>query len=97
VEFARLTKTPYQNLMLDKKVLRIEERLVGHKPFLPREVVQHEIWTKCLYGLRFLKTSMVIDNDFHEKDAINYSPKLLNAIYFSAMIYGFKGILNNFS
>jgi hypothetical protein len=67
VEFARLTKTPYQNLMLDKKVLRIEERLVGHKPFLPREVVQHEIWTKCLYGLRFLKTSMVIDNDFHEK------------------------------
>ncbi len=41
--------------MLDKKVLRIEEKLVGHKPFLPREVVQHEIWTKHLYGLRLLK------------------------------------------
>jgi hypothetical protein len=67
VEFARLTKTPYRNLMLDKKVLRIEERLVGHKPFLPREVVQHEIWTKRLYGLMLLKIGMVIDNDFHEE------------------------------
>jgi hypothetical protein len=67
VEFARLTKTPYRNLMLDKKVLRIEERLVGHKPFLAREVVQHEIWTKRLYGLRLLKIGMVIDNDFHEE------------------------------
>jgi len=45
VEFARLTKTPYRNLMLDKKVLRIEEILVGHKPFLP------ERWYNMKYGL----------------------------------------------
>ncbi len=34
-EYARLTKTPYWNLMLDRWVLRIEERLVWHKSFLP--------------------------------------------------------------
>jgi hypothetical protein len=28
-------KTPYQNLMLDRGVLRIEERPIGHKLFLP--------------------------------------------------------------
>jgi hypothetical protein len=34
-EYVRLTKTPYQNLMLDKQVLRIEERPMGHRSFLP--------------------------------------------------------------
>jgi hypothetical protein len=38
-EYARLTETPYQNLMLDKLVLIIEEKFVGHMSFLPQEVV----------------------------------------------------------
>jgi hypothetical protein len=38
-EYVWLTKTPSQNLMLDRQVLIIKERLVGHKSFLPQEVV----------------------------------------------------------
>jgi hypothetical protein len=38
-EYAGLTKTPYRNLMLDRRVLRIEERPAGHKSFVPQEVV----------------------------------------------------------
>jgi hypothetical protein len=30
--------------MLDSQVLRTKERLVGHRLFLPQEVVRHEIW-----------------------------------------------------
>jgi hypothetical protein len=30
-EYARLTKTPYQNLMLDIQVLKTEERPVGQR------------------------------------------------------------------
>jgi hypothetical protein len=33
--YAGLTKTPSQNLMLDKRVLRIEERLTRHNSLLP--------------------------------------------------------------
>jgi hypothetical protein len=45
---ARLIETPYQNLMLDKEVLRIEERSTGHRSFLPQEVVQQDVWIKGL-------------------------------------------------
>jgi hypothetical protein len=38
-EYAGLTKTPYQNLTLDIRVLKTEVRPVGHKSFLPQEVV----------------------------------------------------------
>jgi len=48
-EYAGLTKTPYQNLMLDKRVIITEERHVGHKSFLPQKVVRHEIWTRGLH------------------------------------------------
>jgi hypothetical protein len=34
-EYAELTKTPYWNLMLDRRVLRIEQRPTKHKLFLP--------------------------------------------------------------
>jgi hypothetical protein len=34
-EYARLTETPYQNVMLERQVLKIEERFAGHKSFLP--------------------------------------------------------------
>jgi hypothetical protein len=44
-EYARITKTPYQNLMLDRQVLRIEKRIAKHK-FPPQEMVHHEIWTR---------------------------------------------------
>jgi hypothetical protein len=34
-EYVGLTETPYQNVMLDKRVLKIEGRLAGHRSFLP--------------------------------------------------------------
>ncbi len=43
-EYARFTETPYWNLMLDKQLLRIEERPMGHRLFIPQVVVHHEIW-----------------------------------------------------
>jgi hypothetical protein len=45
-EYARLIKTPYQNLMLDKWVLRTKERPVEHRSFLPQEVVWWDVWTR---------------------------------------------------
>jgi hypothetical protein len=30
--------------MLDRQVLKIEERLMGHMSFLPQEVVRWDIW-----------------------------------------------------
>jgi hypothetical protein len=48
-EYAGLTKIPYHNLMLDKQVRRIEERPMGHKSFLPQEVVRCEVWTRGLH------------------------------------------------
>jgi hypothetical protein len=44
-EYVRLIETPYRNLMLDRQVLRIKERLIGHNLFLPQEVVRQDIWT----------------------------------------------------
>jgi hypothetical protein len=43
-EYARLTETPYRNMMLDRRVMIIEERLTRHRSFLPQEVVWCEIW-----------------------------------------------------
>ncbi len=43
-EYVGLTKPPYQNLMLDKWILKTKERLIGHKSFLPQDVVWHEVW-----------------------------------------------------
>ncbi len=34
-EYAKITKTPYQNLMLKGWVLRIEKKHAWHKSFLP--------------------------------------------------------------
>jgi len=34
--------------MLDRRVLRIEERFARHRSFLPQEVVQCEVWTTGL-------------------------------------------------
>jgi hypothetical protein len=34
--------------MLDKRVLKTEERSVGHMLFLPQEVVWREVWTSGL-------------------------------------------------
>jgi len=44
-EYVGLTETPYQNLMLDRQVLRTKERPEGHMSFLSQEVVWHEVWT----------------------------------------------------
>jgi hypothetical protein len=42
-------KTPYQNLMLDRRMLKTKERPMGHRSFLPQEVVRWDVWTKDLY------------------------------------------------
>jgi hypothetical protein len=47
-EYAGLIKTPYQNQMLDRQVLKIEKRLKGHMSFLPQEMVWWDVWTKGL-------------------------------------------------
>jgi hypothetical protein len=44
-EYAQIPETPYWNLMVEKQVLKIEETPVGHKLFLPQEVVRCEVWT----------------------------------------------------
>jgi hypothetical protein len=43
-EYAGLVETPYQNLMLDRRVLKTKERPIRHRLFLPQKVVWHEIW-----------------------------------------------------
>jgi len=43
-EYAGITQTPYRNLMLDRRILRIEERLARCRSFLPQEVVRCEVW-----------------------------------------------------
>jgi len=35
-------------MMLDKQVLRTEERPAGSMSFLPQEVVRHEVWSRGL-------------------------------------------------
>ncbi len=42
-KYEKLTKTPYRNLMLDRRILRTKERFAGHRSFLPQEVVQCEV------------------------------------------------------
>jgi hypothetical protein len=39
-EYVGLIDTPYWNLLLDRRILKIEERPTRHKLFLPQEVVQ---------------------------------------------------------
>jgi len=43
--YAGITKISYRNLMFDRRILRIKERLARCMSFLPQEVVRHEIWT----------------------------------------------------
>jgi len=47
-EYVGPTKTPYQNLMLDIWVLKTKERLMGHRLFLPQEVVWWDVLTRGL-------------------------------------------------
>jgi len=56
-----LTETPYENLMLDIIVLRIEERPIGHNHF------DHMRWYGVKYGLGVFKEGIVIDDDIHER------------------------------
>ncbi len=43
-EHSGIIETPYRNLMLDRKVLRTEEKPTWDKLFLPQEVVWCEVW-----------------------------------------------------
>ncbi len=47
-EYARLIKTPYQNLILDRRILKTEERLAKHMSILPQEVIRWDIWIEGL-------------------------------------------------
>ncbi len=47
-EYVGLIETPYQNQMLDRRVLKIEERPMGHMLILPQEVVREDVWTRGL-------------------------------------------------
>jgi hypothetical protein len=49
-EYASLTQSPCQNLMLDQQVLRIKERYARHKSFLPQEVARCEVWIGGFHG-----------------------------------------------
>jgi hypothetical protein len=41
--------------MLDRQVMRTKERLVGHRSFLPQELVRREVWTSGLHKRRSYK------------------------------------------
>jgi hypothetical protein len=43
-EYGRLIETSYRNLMLERQVLKTEERPMGHMSFLPQEVVHQDVW-----------------------------------------------------
>jgi hypothetical protein len=60
-EYAKLIKTPYWNLMLEKQVTKTEERPARHKLFLPEEMVRHEVWT---WGF---KEETIKDDNLHTK------------------------------
>jgi len=47
-EYGRLIETTFQNLMLNKWLLRIEERFARNRSFLPQEMVQQDVWTRGL-------------------------------------------------
>jgi hypothetical protein len=47
--------------MLDRRVLRIEERHVRHMSFLPWR------WYNVKYGLGVFKKDIVIDDNLHEE------------------------------
>jgi hypothetical protein len=60
-EYVGLIETPYQNLMLDRRVLRIEERLVGHMFSTTKSGT-----TRCMdWGV--FKESTTLNNNFHEE------------------------------
>jgi hypothetical protein len=54
-EYVGITKIPYRNLMLDRRVLIIEERLAGHRLFLPQKVVRCEVWIGGLHKMHSYK------------------------------------------
>jgi hypothetical protein len=60
-EYVEIIKTPYWNLMLDRQVLRIKERHVGHMSFLSQGLVSMK------YGLVVFREGKVIDGDLHGK------------------------------
>jgi hypothetical protein len=54
-KYGHIPKNPYQNLMLEKQVLKIEKRPTRHKLFLPQEVVRREIWTSGIQRRHYYK------------------------------------------
>jgi len=53
----RLIETPYRNMMLDRRITKIEERFIRHKLFLSQEMVWCEVWSRV-----FRKVIVINDN-----------------------------------
>ncbi len=83
-EYARIIKTLYQNLMLERQVLRTKERPIEHRLFLPQEVVQCEVWIHGFQRRHNYKQQSPW------KDAVKYSPKCVGVVYFSTAICGLE-------
>jgi hypothetical protein len=69
-EYARITQTPYQNMMLDKQVLRTKKNPIRLMPFYHKKwylVRSMDLWSSEKARLQTM-ISM-------EKDVIKYSPK----------------------
>jgi hypothetical protein len=47
--------------MLDIRVLKTEERFMGHMSFLPQEVVRWDVWTGVF------REGTIVDNNLHEE------------------------------
>jgi hypothetical protein len=60
-EYVGLTETPFQNLMLDRQVLRTNEKLVGHKCFY------HKKWYDGTYGLGVFRKGTIPNDDLQIK------------------------------
>ncbi len=44
-KYVQIIKIPYQNLMLDRQVLIIENKPIRHKKNLPLKLVRRGVWT----------------------------------------------------
>jgi hypothetical protein len=62
-------------LMLDRWVLKIEKRLVGHILFLPQEVVRCEVWISGLkrrHNYRWWFSQREMQSNTHPNEWVQY-------------------------
>jgi hypothetical protein len=71
--------------MLDKQVLRIEERLLGHRSFLPQEIIQRRSMD---WG--FSEKAQLQPMISMEGDVVDYLSERMDVVYFSTAICGLE-------